>query len=108
MASITKRKASKTDYCCYCTLLLAYSGNFNRTPLLFEDFYINGLCLRINGGVLLSKPYKVDFTNGKYSIWYGGHLRNVGNQNESIGISTRNYMKHYVSWLFDMTPDNYN
>ena len=66
--------------------------------------------MRINGELLLSKPYKVDFTNGKYSIWYGGLLRNVGvgNKNESIGISTRTYMKHKFLWLFDMTPDNCN
>ena len=50
----------------------AYSFAFNENLFVFENFDINGLGLRINGVSFPSTPYKVDFTNGKYSVLHDG------------------------------------
>ena len=84
----------------------AYSGNFKKNPFAFENFGINGLCLRINGNSYPSKPYSVDFEEGKYSMLYDDMIRNIGiaHQNESAGISLETYIKHKLLWVFDLTP----
>jgi hypothetical protein len=66
--------------------------------------------LPINGVSFPSKPYQVDFGNGKYSVLYDDFLRNIGigHQNESIGVSLDTYVKHKLLWVFDLTPDNCN
>ena len=88
----------------------AYSGDFKKNPFAFENFDINGLCLRINGVSHPSKPYQVDFGDGKYSMLYDDLIRNIGigHQNESAGISLETYVKHKLLWVFDLTPDNCN
>ena len=88
----------------------AYSGAFNRNPFLFENFDINGLCLRINGVSFPAKPYQPDFDEGRCSLLYDDFLRNVGvgHQNDSIGISLNTYITHKLLWVFDLTPDNCN
>ena len=84
----------------------AYSGNLKKNPFAFENFNINGLCLRINGNSHPSKPYQVDFGEGKYSMLYDDMIRNIGigHQNESVGISLETYVKHKLLWVFDLTP----
>ena len=88
----------------------AYSGNFKNNPFAFENFDINGLCLRINGVSYPSKPYQLDFGEGNYSMLYDDLIRNIGiaHQNESVGISMHTYVHHKLLWVFDLTPDNCN
>ena len=88
----------------------AYSGGYKTNPFSFENFDINGLCLRINGISHPSQPYKVDFSTGKYSVLYDDFQKNVGvsHQNESIGVSLKTYITHKLLWVFDLTPDNCN
>ena len=78
----------------------AYSGNFKNNPFAFENFDINGLCLRINGVSYPSKPYQLDFGEGNYSMLYDDLIRNIGiaHQNESVGISM-----HTISYFGCLT-----
>ena len=77
-----------------------------RILLHLKIFYINGICLRINGNSYPSKPYQVDFGEGKYSMLYDDMIRNIGigRQNESVGIALETYVKHKLLWIFDLTP----
>ena len=62
--------------------------------------------MRINGNSHPSKPYQVDFGEGKYSMLYDDMIRNIGigHQNESVGIGLETYVKHKLLWIFDLTP----
>jgi hypothetical protein len=85
----------------------SFNGDARKNPFNFKHFGINNLNLKINGSPVVPTPFQPDFANGNCKREYRWFLDNCGitHENESNGITFKDFQNGSTFFCFDLTPD---
>jgi hypothetical protein len=86
----------------------AYSGSYDKNPLLFDHYNINHISVSVNGNPLNAQPLKPSFSSTKTFISnYLSLFKGMGmfRQDGGVSLNRDEYDGGYCLFVFDLTPD---
>ncbi len=86
----------------------AIEGIPNKNPFVFEHNNLDGLFLTVNGVIVPSEPYELDYSNRKYYRAYTDLLRTcgAGYGNAAIDVLPEDFESFLTLYGFDLSPDS--
>lgn len=84
-----------------------FNGVINANPFNFANHGVNYFNIKVNGVPVCPTPFQPDFESGSAVREYRWFLDNCGiqHENETNGISFKEYCNNTCLWNFDLTPD---
>jgi hypothetical protein len=85
----------------------AFSGTLSENCFNFEHFNVSQLALSVNGKIVGSTPYKLDFPNENYILPYIFSFLNSGNNlvDDGYSVGRSGYKDGFCLYAYDLTPD---
>ena len=87
----------------------AFNGNYTKNPFNFQHFNLNYLSLDVDGKLVPSKPYKLNFDESEYMRAYHAlftELNKCEGPDPELYISRDDFGKGFTIFPFDLTPTN--
>jgi hypothetical protein len=85
----------------------AFSGTINENCFDFENFNVSQLTLSINGKIVGSSPYKINYATNGCMLPFIFTFINSGNifYDDGYGVDRDSYKNGYCMYAYDLTPD---
>ena len=87
---------------------IALNGAYKMNPFNFQHFNVSSLGISVNGESLLSKPFKLSFSNNpRYIEAFLSQFAGTGKifLDDGNGIARDEFPKGFALYCFDLTPD---
>ena len=85
----------------------SFHGNLTANPFNFVHKDLTQISVQVDGISFPSKPYQLDFANGRSLEWFDGLLDVLGRKHApggSLSFDREGYAKGYTLLAFDLSP----